>query len=72
MYCVTHAVQKMPKYHNFDHLTFYMGFYAYPVIPLTDAGQCGKRQKNHGLCLHAKFHLTPFVLSPSRNEKLQH
>jgi len=37
-------------------------------LPLPIRAKFGKR---HGLCLHAKIHLNPFIVSPSRNEKLQ-
>jgi len=67
VYCVVDAGQKTQKYRNFEQI------FTSPLvpIPLYRSSHFGKRQYTHRLCLHAKFHLNPFVISPSRDEKPQ-
>jgi len=47
------------------------GFCAHSPLPTLIWAKFGRKQWTYGLCLYAKFHLNPFVVSSSRNEKPQ-
>jgi len=70
VYCVTHAGQKLPKIFAFSTKFSHFGW-LFCSSPCQSGPNFGERQETHGLHLHAKFHLNPFIMSPSRDEKTQ-